>query len=127
MTTSTQIPAIPAPVLQEFAKATREIELLLAAASQARTRQDATAIAAWVSNAQALVVRIGSRLRSGDLWLAALKATAEFQEYRNQLRLLYKTVESLQQELLGHSQNLREQQQQITRTRSWASAVGKLE
>jgi hypothetical protein len=126
MTTATNNLAIPAPVLQEFVKATTEIKLLLADASRAETRQDATAITAWVSNAQVLLSRTGSRLRPGDSWLAALKATPEFQEYRKQLHLLCQAVESLQQELMAHSQILRGQQQQITRTRSWAAAVSKL-
>lgn len=124
--TATNNPSVPATVLREFAEAASEIQLLLTAASQAETRQDVTAIAAWVSNAQALLVRTGSRLRPEDSWLAALKATPEFREYRAQLYLLGQAVESLQYELLAHSQLLRGQQQQIARTRSWADAVSAL-
>jgi len=127
MMTATDISAFGSgPALREFVRAAREIEVLLTDASQARTRQDAAAIAAWVWNARELLGPTGGWLRRTDSRLAVLKATPEFQEYRKQLCLLYQAVESLRQELVTHSQNLLQRQQQLIRTRSWASAVEKL-
>ncbi|SRR6266849_778601 len=127
MMTATDISAFGSgPALREFVRAAREIEVLLTDASQARTRQDAAAIAAWVWNARELLGPTGGWLRQTDSRLAVLKATPEFQEYRKQLCLLYQAVESLRQELVTHSQNLLQRQQQLIRTRSWASAVEKL-